>query len=299
MQINIDNSSGFCWGVVRTIDKVEETLEKYNKQPTYILGEIIHNPMEVKRLSEKGLQTIEHDDLDKLPANSNVIIRAHGEPPSTYQRAKDNKINLIDATCPLVQTLQQSVRKFYENEFQIVIFGKPQHPEVKGLLGVSNNDSIVVQSVEEALEKVDFTKKTVLLSQTTMDKPTFYAIKETLENKTKELVDGGEIEADNMITKHTICRFVSGREEPLMEFAKDNDVVVFVAGRNSSNGKSLYHVCKGANPKTYFIENHEEIEMDWFEGATKIGISGATSTPQWYMEEVKGAINSKITMETM
>ncbi len=296
MQITIDNSSGFCWGVVRTIDKVEETLEKYNDQLTYILGEIIHNPMEVKRLSDKGLQTIDHDDLDTLPANSNVIIRAHGEPPSTYQRAKDNKINMIDATCPLVQTLQQSVRKFYEKDFQIVIFGKPQHPEVKGLLGVSNNDSIVVQSVEEALEKVDFTKKTVLLSQTTMDKPTFYAIKETLENKTKELVDGGEIETGNMITKHTICRFVSGREEPLIEFAKENDVVVFVAGRNSSNGKSLYHVCKGANPKTYFIENHEEIEMDWFEGATKIGISGATSTPQWYMEEVKGAIHSKIVM---
>lgn len=294
MQINIDQSSGFCWGVVRTIDIVEETIDKNQKEPTYILGEIIHNPMEVQRLANKGLVTINHDDLDTLPEKSNVIIRAHGEPPATYSRADKNKINVIDATCPLVQTLQQSVRKFYENEFQIVIFGKPQHPEVKGLLGVSNNESIVVQSVEEALEKVDFRKKTVLLSQTTMDKPTFYAIKETLEKKIEDLVDGGEIDTNNLLTKHTICRFVSGREEPLIEFAQEHDVMVFVAGRNSSNGKSLYQVCREANEKTYFIEKHEEIDLSWFEGADKIGISGATSTPQWYMEEVRDAISSKL-----
>ncbi len=294
MQINIDQSSGFCWGVVRTIDIVEETIDKNQGRPTYILGEIIHNPMEVKRLAERGLVTIEHKDLDTLPEQSDVIIRAHGEPPATYQRADNNKINIIDATCPLVQTLQQSVRKFHENEFQIVIFGKPQHPEVKGLLGVSNNESIVVQTVEDALNNVDFSRKTVLLSQTTMDKPTFYAIKDALEKRIEGLVDGGEIDTNNLITKHTICRFVSGREEPLIEFAKENDVMVFVAGRNSSNGKSLYQVCKEANEKTYFIEKHEEIDLSWFEGAEKIGISGATSTPQWYMEEVKSAINSRL-----
>ncbi len=294
MEINIDQSSGFCWGVVRTIDKVEETIDKNHGKPTYILGEIIHNPMEVSRLASKGLKTITHDDLDTLPADSNVIIRAHGEPPATYKRAEKNNISVIDATCPLVQTLQQSVRKFHENEFQIVIFGKPQHPEVKGLLGVSNNESIVVQSVDEALEKVDFNKKTVLLSQTTMDKPTFYAIKGALDKRMDDLVDGGEIDTNNMITKHTICKFVSGREEPLIAFAKEHDVMVFVAGRNSSNGKSLFQVCKEANEKTYFIESHEEIDVAWFEGASKVGISGATSTPQWYMEEVKSAINARI-----
>jgi 4-hydroxy-3-methylbut-2-enyl diphosphate reductase len=294
MQINIDNSSGFCWGVVRTIDIVEETIEKNPNTPTYILGEIIHNPMEVQRLADKGLKTIDHDDFENLPKDANVIIRAHGEPPATYQRADKNNIHIIDATCPLVQTLQQSVRKFHENDFQIVIFGKPQHPEVKGLLGVSNNESIVVQSVEEALTKVDFSKKTVLLSQTTMDKPTFYAIKDALEKRITDLVDGGELQENNFLTKHTICKFVSGREEPLIQFAKEHDIMIFVAGRNSSNGKSLYYVCKDANPNTYFIERHEELDLSWFDGVDRVGISGATSTPQWYMEEVRSAILEKL-----
>lgn len=287
MIVTIDNSSGFCWGVVRTIDKVEETLDNKQDKQVYILGDVIHNPKEIERLEKKGLTTITHSDLQNLnPDNSSVLIRAHGEPPSTYNLAQQFGIDLIDATCPLVTSLQKRVADFFQQGYQIVIFGKKEHAEVIGLRGVCNDECIVVKTVEEALEKIDFGKKTVLISQTTMDRPTFFKIKEAITDKVTELVDEDQIK-ERFLAKDTLCKAVYGREEKLKEFAAGNDVMLFVAGRNSSNGKSLYQVCKSANPQTYFIEDIQEIEDGWFNGATKVGITGATSTPQWFMEQVK------------
>lgn len=294
MVISIDESSGFCWGVVRTIDIVEETIASNQNSNIYILGQVIHNPRETDRLEAKGLKTIQVEDLPDLAGtDSKVIIRAHGEPPSTYNIAKRFGIELIDATCPLVKTLQKRIRKSHSEGYQIVIFGKKEHSEVIGLRGCCNDDCIVVRSVEEAVEKVESNRKTMLFSQTTMDKPTFYKIKEALENKLKDnFVDNPHI--PDFQAKDTICKYVYGREEKLIQFAKSNDVVLFVAGRNSSNGKSLYNVCLSANPKTYFIEDISELKFSWLENINNLGISGATSTPQWYLEFVKNEIEKKL-----
>ncbi|MCX7735900.1 MAG: 4-hydroxy-3-methylbut-2-enyl diphosphate reductase [Candidatus Kapabacteria bacterium] len=294
MIVTIDKSSGFCWGVVRTIEKAEETLANTNEN-VYILGQIIHNPHESSRLEAKGLKTISHQDLEKISQekNAKVLIRAHGEPPSTYKKAAELGIDIVDATCPLVTSLQKRVEKFYKDDYQIVIYGKKEHAEIIGLRGVCNDECIVIKTVEEALEKVDFSKKTVLISQTTMERATFYKIKEALEERVKELIDGGEV-SDRFTAKDTLCKAVYGREDKLKEFAKSNDVVIFVAGRNSSNGKSLFHICQDTNPRSYFIEDISELNMDWFEGAERVGITGATSTPQWYMENVKEKIEQEM-----
>ena len=233
--------------------------------------------------------TISHDDLPSI-TNGKVLIRAHGEPPSTYSRASELGIDLVDATCPVVWKVQERIRKFYEKGFQVVIYGKIDHAEVIGLVGQTNNEAIVIKSVEE-IDKVDLNRKTVLFSQTTMDKETFYKIKEELQRRIKELVvDTFDAQANEFHAKDTICGQVFGRDKKLREFAKQNDVMIFVAGRNSSNGKVLYHICQDANPRTHFIEVEVEIEPRWFEGIEKIGISGATSTPQWLMERVKERI---------
>ncbi len=290
MIINIDENSGFCWGVVRTIDIAEKTLNENSNSNIYILGEIIHNPKEVKRLEEKGLKTIYHQQLEELAGkNAKVLIRAHGEPPSTYQKAKELGIELIDATCPLVTALQNRVRKFYREGYQIVVFGKPHHPEVIGLRGVCDDKCIVVQTEEEVLERVDFTKKTIFLSQTTMSKSKYHHIRQLLESKIKE-VYSYENYKEQLVVKDTLCRAVIGREDNLRKFARENDVVIFVAGRNSSNGKNLFAICCEENPKSYFVEEIEELQPEWFRGAQKVGITGATSTPRWYMEQVKNAI---------
>ncbi len=290
MIIKIDENSGFCWGVVRTIDIAEKTLNENSNDNLYILGEIIHNPKEVKRLEEKGLKTIYHQQLEELRGkNAKVLIRAHGEPPSTYQKAKELGIEIIDATCPLVTALQNRVRKFYREGFQIVVFGKPQHPEVIGLRGVCDDNCIVVQTEEEVLEKVDFTKKTIFLSQTTMSKNKFHRIRQLLESKIKEVYSFDNLK-EQLVVKDTLCRAVIGREDNLRKFAKENDVIIFVAGRNSSNGKNLFAICCEENPKSYFVEEIEELQPEWFYGAQKVGITGATSTPRWYMEQVKNAI---------
>lgn len=290
MKVTIDPSSGFCWGVVRTVEIAEDTLNTSGSKDVYILGQIIHNPKETDRLEQKGLKTISINDLDKLdPEKSNVLIRAHGEPPSTYEKAKNAGFSLIDATCPLVTALQNRVIKFYQDGYQIVIFGKKEHAEVIGLRGVCNDECVVVKTVEETLEKVDFSKKTVLISQTTMDKPTFYAIKDAIEKRVSELIDAGEIK-DNFVAKDTLCRAVYGREDKLKEFASNNDLMIFVAGKNSSNGKSLFNVCKLSNPNSYFIEDVSEIQKEWLSEVKSIGITGATSTPQWYMELVKAEL---------
>jgi len=288
MRVTVDRNGGFCWGVVRAIDFAEGELEKSEK--LYSLGDIIHNPEEIARLEAKGLQTISHEDLGKVK-DAKVLIRAHGEPPTTYEIAKKYNLEIVDATCPVVTKLQERIRKFYDDGYQIVIFGKKDHAEVIGLRGVCNDEAIVIKSVEEALLKIDFKRKTVLFSQTTMDKPTFYAIKEALSRKIKDLVVGTmEDIAKGFLAKDTICGQVSGRDKKLREFAGQNDVIIFVAGRNSSNGKVLFEICEEVNKSSYFVENENELQASWFENAENVGITGATSTPQWLMEKVKLAI---------
>lgn len=294
MTVTIDDSAGFCWGVVQTIDKVEESLKEAQSKNIYVLGEIIHNPKEIQRLKSQGLTTISHEQLSEIDKdNSKVIIRAHGEPPSTYTLAESQGINLVDATCPLVKSLQSSVKKAYELGWQIVIFGKPDHAEVIGVRGVVNDECTVVTSVEQALELVDFSKRTMLFSQTTMDKPTFDAISEAMDSKFKQIHNADEIN-ELFLTKNTVCKFVLKREDNLIAFAKANEMVFFVAGKNSSNGKSLYNICKSANSNTLFIEDISEIDIESLKNINAIGITGATSTPQWYMQEVKSYIENNI-----
>lgn len=288
MKVTIDKNSGFCWGVVRTVDIAVEVMKE--SPELYSLGPIIHNPMETNRLREKGIETITHSDFGRL-SGKKVLIRAHGEPPSTYALARKNNIELIDATCPVVTKVQERIRKFYDKGYQIVIFGKKDHAEVIGLVGHTNNEALVIKSVEETA-MVDPTRKTVLFSQTTMDKPTFYEIARVLKEKIRAEFEVGTFEesALDFHAKDTICGQVSGREKKLREFASQNDIVIFVAGRNSSNGKVLYEICKEANPNTFFIEEESELKYEWFEGKELVGISGATSTPQWLMEKVRTAI---------
>jgi 4-hydroxy-3-methylbut-2-enyl diphosphate reductase len=291
MRVTVDNNSGFCWGVVRTVDIAEQELGETGK--LYSLGEIIHNPVEIERLEAKGLQTIRHADLPNLK-DAKVLIRAHGEPPETFRKMKEWGIDVIDATCPVVTKVQERIRKFYDKQYQIVIFGKKDHAEVIGLVGHTNGTAIVIKSVAE-IEKLDFTKKTVLFSQTTMDKDTFYAIRDAIKARITAEFEVGTFEemAIDFHAKDTICGQVSGRDKKLREFSKSNDVMIFVAGKMSSNGKVLYEIAKSENPKTYFVENESELQREWFAGAATVGISGATSTPQWLMERVKKEIEAK------
>lgn len=290
MNVTIDKNCGFCWGVVRTVRIAEDQLAALREtRNVYVLGPIIHNPKEIERLEAKGLKTISVNDFESLAnQGAKVIVRAHGEPPETYRLAWKNGIEIIDATCPVVTKLQERVRKFYEQGFQIIVFGKKDHAEVLGVRGVVNDEAIVVKSVDEALAQVDLTRRTVLFSQTTMDRPTFIAIRDALKVRVAELVvDTMEDIATEFHAKDTICGQVSGREDQLAAFARSQDVVIFAAGRASSNGKVLFDIAHASNPRTYFIEDITDIKPEWLEGAVNVGISGATSTPQWFMEEIR------------
>jgi 4-hydroxy-3-methylbut-2-enyl diphosphate reductase len=302
MEVSVDKNSGFCWGVVRAVDFAEAELDGQKHSGAaaklYSLGDIIHNPVEVERLREEGLETISHADFARIAEEnrtaavpSKILIRAHGEPPATYAMLKALGLEAIDATCPVVSKVQERILKFYVKGFQIVIFGKKDHAEVVGLRGVVNDEAIVIKTVEEALAQIALDKPTVLFSQTTMDRPTFRAIRDALKLRIADLVVA-EMEEDavEFHAKDTICGQVSGRETKLAEFAAAQDVVIFVAGRNSSNGKVLFHVAEAANPHTYFIEDEREIEPEWITTAKRVGISGATSTPQWLMQRVADAI---------
>ena len=302
MQVTVDKNSGFCWGVVRAVNFAEAELASQagngEAARLYSLGDIIHNPVEVERLQNEGLTTIQHSDFERI-ADANktaaikgkILIRAHGEPPSTWQRLRELGLEVVDATCPVVAKVQERIYKFYEKNYQIVIFGKKDHAEVIGLRGVVNDEAIVVLTVEEALEKIKFDKPTVLFSQTTMDRPTFRAIRDALKERIADLVvDTMEETAVEFQAKDTICGQVSGRENKLIELSRSVDAVVFVAGRNSSNGKVLYHVALDANPHTYFIEDERELDTAWFDGIESVAVTGATSTPQWLMQRVADAI---------
>lgn len=287
MKVTVDQHSGFCWGVVRTVEIAEQEMENGNE--LYSLGPIIHNPVETERLREMGLEVIGQTDLERLVGKT-ILIRAHGEPPSTYAKARALGITLIDATCPVVTKVQERMRKFHDRGYQVVIFGKKDHADVIGLVGHTNNEAIVIRSVEEAA-KIDPSRKTVLFSQTTMDKATFYEIARVLRERIREFEVGTfEESAIEFHAKDTICGQVSGRDKKLREFARANDVMLFVAGKESSNGKVLFEICRQENPKTHFIEKPAEIRKEWFEGAATVGVSGATSTPQWLMEQVRSSV---------
>jgi len=302
MIVTVDKNSGFCWGVVRAVNIAEAELSGQNargrEQKLYVLGDIIHNPVEVDRLRSEGLNTISHADFERIASENNgggnavkILIRAHGEPPSTYEKLGELGIEIVDATCPVVAKVQERIYKFYEKGYQIVIFGKKEHAEVIGLRGVVNDEAIVVLTIEEALAKIKFDRPTVLFSQTTMDRPTFREIRDRLKEQIADLVvDTMEETAVEFQAKDTICGQVSGRETKLVELARSQDVMVFVAGRNSSNAKVLYHISLDANPRTHFIEDEREIDPAWFENAETVAVTGATSTPQWLMQRVADAI---------
>jgi 4-hydroxy-3-methylbut-2-enyl diphosphate reductase len=275
VNIEIDDNSGFCFGVVFAISMAEDILEDEGK--LYCLGDIVHNDEEVSRLKAKGLQIIDHEQLKNIK-NEKVLIRAHGEPPETYKLALENNIELVDASCPVVLKLQNRVREAYNDNEQILIYGKHGHAEVKGLVGQTNGDAIVIESFDE-LEKYDLPKKLQLFSQTTKRTKNLYKLKSTLEEK------GIEVDFND-----TLCRQVSNRDLQLPTFVKKFDKVIFVAGLKSSNGKVLFDVCKENNPNTYFVSNKNELKKDWFNENENIGICGATSTPQWQMEEIKETI---------
>jgi len=284
-QINIDESSGFCWGVVQTIEKAENCLQE-NKKQVYVLGEIIHNPNEIERLAKKNLVTINHNQLEKLDKNNSiVVIRAHGEPPATYKKINELKLELIDATCPLVKQLQNKILQYDTDNWQIIIFGKYEHAEVIGLRGVCNDECIVVLNADEALKKIDFSKKIMLCSQTTMDANALINIKQAIEKK---------IAKQNFIFHNTVCKFVINREENLKNFATQNDLIIFVAGHNSSNGKMLFGICKSANSNSILIENFEEIDLNILQNVNTVGITGATSTPKWLLEDIKNKIINSV-----
>ena len=277
--VEICEQSGFCFGVVRAIGAAEELLDRQNE--AYSLGAIVHNRVEVERLEKRGLRVIAHDDLASLPLGSTVLIRAHGEPPSTYCRLREQGVAVVDATCPVVASLQQRVRRAWEAMQAVggtvVILGKRGHSEVVGLTGQVAGDAVVVEGVED-LDLVDCTRPVVLLSQTTQSLDLFERVKNTLLERA---ADPEQVEIHD-----TICRQVSNRNPHLAAFSAEFDAVVFVSGRDSSNGAVLYEVCRASNPNTYFVERQEELCAEWFSGARSVGVCGATSTPRWLMERV-------------
>lgn len=289
MQVTIDKNSGYCFGVEFAIKMAEDEME--NKETLYCLGDIVHNDMEVKRLSEKGLVVIDRNQLQEL-SNCKVLIRAHGEPPETYKLAIENNIELIDASCPVVLKLQHRVKNAFDKmereNGQIVIYGKKGHAEVIGLTGQTLEKAIVVMD-DSDLDTLDYSRPITLFSQTTKSTKGFYALSEKIEGRIKEAK--GELTEVDFNSNDSICRQVSNREPQLQRFAQENDVILFVSGKKSSNGKALYQVCLSENPRSYFIENEEEIEVDWFQNVARVGICGATSTPMWLMEQVKAFVD--------
>ncbi len=277
LKVTIDKSSGFCFGVVYAIDMAEDILDR--EDYLYCLGDIVHNDEEVERLRAKGLRIIDHEKLKELH-NEKVLIRAHGEAPSTYELALANNLTLIDASCPVVLKLQNRIKNSHDDEEQILIFGKHGHAEVIGLQGQTDGKALVFMDIAE-LDNVELPNKFTLYSQTTKSVDKFYQIKDELIKR------GYDVKAND-----TICRQVSNRYEELEEFVKDFDKIIFVSGKKSSNGKVLYDVCKKYNDESYFISNVEELNKDWFKPNDRIGICGATSTPMWLMENVKAEIES-------
>lgn len=291
MQIEIDPKSGFCFGVVYAIEKAEEELSKYGS--LYCLGDIVHNNVEVRRLQEKGLITITHDEFRQLK-NSRVLIRAHGEPPETYKIARENNIELIEASCPVVLKLQERIRKgnneLAEINGQVVIYGMEGHAEVNGLVGQTNGTAIVINSMED-LKKIDFSRPVFLYAQTTKSKKEYSSIQEEIKKQMTKFFPEGNIpfKANN-----TICGQVSERDKQIKDFANKHDVILFVSGKKSSNGKMLYNICKSVNTNSYFLSDEADLGDISLDKAKSIGICGATSTPRWLMEKIAEHIRKNL-----
>lgn len=290
MKVDIDKNSGFCFGVEFAIQIAEDEME--DNESLYCLGDIVHNDVEVSRLNAKGLKVIDRKDLSHIK-NSKVLIRAHGEPPETYRIALENNLELIDASCPVVLKLQNRIKAAYDemkdSDGQIVIYGKPGHAEVIGLTGQTQSRAIVVSS-EEDLQKLDFTRPIALFSQTTKSTKGFYDLKEKITEKIRAV--NGENASNYFKANDSICRQVSNREPQLLKFSREHDVIIFVSGRKSSNGRALFNVCQQNNKRSYFVENEEEIRSEWFDKDDLIGVCGATSTPMWLMEKVASHIET-------
>ena len=275
LTIGIDPHSGFCNGVVRAVQQAENYLQ-YSPR-LHSLGAIVHNSVELERLKKKGLEIISIDEVAQL-RNDVILVRAHGEPPSTYELARKNGLQVIDCTCPVVLKLQERVRSTWErlrkDGGQVVIFGKKGHAEVNGLVGQTDGEALVISSIEEARE-LDFSRPVALFSQTTKDPVEFATIADYFRSRRPdtEVYD-------------TICRQVALRHKSLVEFAGSNNVILFVSGSESSNGKVLFELCRSVNPRTYRLENASQINPAWFHDGDKVGICGATSTPKWQLEEI-------------
>ena len=287
MTIEIDSGSGFCFGVTTAIKKAEEELAKGST--LYCLGDIVHNGMECERLKQMGLVTINHDDMARLH-NVKVLLRAHGEPPATYELARRNNIEIIDATCPVVLQLQKRIKSQYgansqelTANSQIVIFGKKGHAEVLGLVGQTQGTAIVIENFEE-VERLDFTRDIYLYSQTTKSLDELHRIIEYIQQHISPTATFRSFD--------TICRSVANRMPNISQFASRHDLILFVCGRKSSNGKVLYNECRRINPNTYLIEGPNEIDPSWLNDVETIGICGATSTPKWLMEQCRDAIEA-------
>ena len=284
IQIEIDEGSGFCFGVTTAIKKAEEELAQ--GKTLYCLGDIVHNGMECERLREMGLITINHDDMRQLH-DVKVLLRAHGEPPETYELARQNNIEIIDATCPVVLQLQKRIKKQFDEgrgrggASQIVIFGKKGHAEVLGLVGQTESKAIVIENFDE-VTKLDFSRDIYLYSQTTKSLDEFHRIIDYIQSHISPEATFQSFD--------TICRSVANRMPNISQFAAKHDLILFVCGRKSSNGKVLFNECLRVNPNSHLVEDPQEIQTEWLQGIQTVGICGATSTPRWLMEQCRDAI---------
>lgn len=289
MNIEIDPRSGFCFGVVNAIQQAEKELQ--HSEDLYCLGDIVHNSEEVHRLKSNGLITIDHKGLSELKGKK-VLLRAHGEPPETYRVAEKNGIKIIDATCPVVLRLQSKIKKSFADlkldNGQIVIFGKKGHAEVNGLVGQTEGQAIVIDDPEN-LTGIDFFRPIALFSQTTMSPDKYLLLAENIRKRMVAALGKDDVP---LSINRTICGQVSNRKKEVAQFAKKHQVIVFVSGEKSSNGKMLYEICKQENEKSFMVTNPEGVQKSWFEGVDDVGICGATSTPVWLMELVAEKINS-------
>ena len=288
MVVEVDERSGFCFGVRNAVEIAEEALARNEK--VFSLGPIVHNDIEVERLANLGLVSVNHEEFKKLK-NCKVLIRAHGEPPDTYELAGKNNITIIEATCPIVKRLQSRIRETWkkakENNGQVIIFGKTGHAEVVGLLGQTDNEAILINGKED-IENIMFSNEVHLFSQTTMSVNEYNDLAESIILK---MIKQGIPDAKTHLHKNnTICGQVSNRQPRLKAFAKKHDIIVFVSGRESSNGKMLYDVCKNENPNTWFVSSPGEIKKEWFINSISVGICGATSTPKWLIDKIKDTI---------
>lgn len=284
MEVRIDENAGYCFGVVKAIGAAEEVLK--NEGSLYCLGDIVHNSAEVERLKDLGLKVIDHQMLESLRGEK-VLIRAHGEPPETYQRADALGIRLVDATCPIVLALQQRIRKGFDEmcqvKGQIVIFGKPGHAEVVGLTGQTGGTAIIVSSPDD-IEAIDFQRPIRLYSQTTKSREEYQQLRDNIASRLPEGAD--------FVAYDTVCNRVANRARDLEGFARSVDMLLFVAGSNSSNGHYLYEYCRKVQPRTHLIAGPSQLRPQWFDGVCSVGISGATSTPRWLMEEIKSVLTN-------